>query len=98
MNGRMEVEVHRVAPRAGAWIETIPFREFGRFRMVAPSAGAWIETTQEEEYRISNPRACGGAGFGRAERRRAGREDFRIYNPSLGRNKKGGAKAWRGLF
>ena len=33
-----------VAPRAGAWIETLPELEEKTQRLVAPRAGAWIET------------------------------------------------------
>ena len=36
--------VVRVAPFAGAWIETAGAKEPGRNGMVAPFAGAWIET------------------------------------------------------
>ena len=34
----------RVAPHAGAWIETIPPTTFVKQMNVAPHAGAWIET------------------------------------------------------
>jgi len=34
----------RVAPHAGAWIETVYFASFCVAKMVAPHAGAWIET------------------------------------------------------
>ena len=34
----------RVAPRAGAWIETTWATVLSRATMVAPRAGAWIET------------------------------------------------------
>jgi len=34
----------RVAPLAGAWIETTPYRCFYTTPKVAPLAGAWIET------------------------------------------------------
>ena len=38
-------QARRVAPRAGAWIETIRYLpQTGHF-LVAPRAGAWIETT-----------------------------------------------------
>ena len=33
-----------VAPRVGAWIETLLLQEMGRCRKVAPRVGAWIET------------------------------------------------------
>ncbi len=33
-----------VAPRAGAWIETMPDAKGGYQDYVAPRAGAWIET------------------------------------------------------
>ena len=36
-----------VAPRAGAWIETLRVRELLRGRVVAPRAGAWIETGRQ---------------------------------------------------
>ena len=36
--------VHRVAPRAGAWIETKTNNPIHRPAKVAPRAGAWIET------------------------------------------------------
>jgi len=35
----------KVAPRAGAWIETRHIIKGGKFFIVAPRAGAWIETT-----------------------------------------------------
>ena len=38
-------EHHKVAPHAGAWIETKPVNCIRTwFGMVAPHAGAWIET------------------------------------------------------
>ena len=36
---------HIVAPRAGAWIETLGVGGGGRGLGVAPRAGAWIETS-----------------------------------------------------
>ena len=33
-----------VAPRVGAWIETLIFLTLFLLRMVAPRVGAWIET------------------------------------------------------
>ena len=48
---------NKVAPRAGAWIET-PLRSSSRrAQTVAPRAGAWIETTlqQNEEYHAHLP-------------------------------------------
>ena len=36
--------VARVAPRAGAWIETLCPRDENYNEFVAPRAGAWIET------------------------------------------------------
>src|SRR3972149_4063093 len=44
--------VSRVAPRAGAWIETQRYPRKPRPSVVAPRAGAWIETYC--------PHACGG--------------------------------------
>ncbi len=35
---------YKVAPRAGAWIETIDGVRPVRSNLVAPRAGAWIET------------------------------------------------------
>jgi len=37
-----------VAPRAGAWIETIQIKSRALIRAVAPRAGAWIETYTKE--------------------------------------------------
>ena len=34
----------QVAPRVGAWIETIHDQSIGRMALVAPRVGAWIET------------------------------------------------------
>jgi len=34
----------RVAPRVGAWIETMTMEEWVEFATVAPRVGAWIET------------------------------------------------------
>jgi len=34
----------RVAPRAGAWIETVKWKGTDGAETVAPRAGAWIET------------------------------------------------------
>jgi len=42
-----------VAPRAGAWIETVTVSGMVRFPMVAPRAEAWIETSRTQ-------RTCGG--------------------------------------
>ncbi len=36
----------QVAPRAGAWIETLTVYEDENIIGVAPRAGAWIETTE----------------------------------------------------
>ena len=45
-NGIRETIKPRVAPRAGAWIETYPQldADIGWMLCVAPRAGAWIET------------------------------------------------------
>ena len=45
----------QVAPRAGAWIETLLSRSISIHTAVAPRAGAWIET----------PRSSGGRGWRR---------------------------------
>ena len=39
----------RVAPRVGAWIETVLKIDLNYERHVAPRVGAWIETVQERE-------------------------------------------------
>ena len=44
LRGRARGYRHRVAPRAGAWIETIRNRYMFAIISVAPRAGAWIET------------------------------------------------------
>ena len=44
-----KVITRRVAPFAGAWIETVIFETFSKIETVAPFAGAWIET------KFSNP-------------------------------------------
>ncbi len=36
--------IDEVAPRAGAWIETLKDEEVKAITAVAPRAGAWIET------------------------------------------------------
>ncbi len=41
---RQRRKIDRVAPHAGAWIETTPFAWFRMPGDVAPHAGAWIET------------------------------------------------------
>ena len=40
----MAYYLHLVAPRAGAWIETITTLWPSMVTLVAPRAGAWIET------------------------------------------------------
>ncbi len=40
----IDVNNRDVAPRAGAWIETVVKRYLTRLIKVAPRAGAWIET------------------------------------------------------
>ena len=42
--------VSHVAPRAGAWIETLLIRAFASKSLVAPRAGAWIETFTDIAY------------------------------------------------
>ena len=44
MLAAMLVAARRVAPLAGAWIETLALRMGRRCVRVAPLAGAWIET------------------------------------------------------
>ena len=36
----------KVAPRVGAWIETVVEKSENEARGVAPRVGAWIETTR----------------------------------------------------
>ncbi len=45
-----------VAPRAGAWIETINFRSDTGKMLVAPRAGAWIETRPVRGILLSHSR------------------------------------------
>ena len=51
-----------VAPRAGAWIETVDLHKNARLYPVAPRAGAWIETVDElgGANRLSRRPPCGG--------------------------------------
>ena len=37
-------ELRLVAPRVGAWVETLRWPRHSDLRPVAPHAGAWIET------------------------------------------------------
>ena len=41
-----------VAPRAGAWIETIVLIRVALRQWVAPRAGAWIETAETMPYAL----------------------------------------------
>ncbi len=43
-NSSRTSRTHRVAPHAGAWIETLPGNDTAYHSFVAPHAGAWIET------------------------------------------------------
>ena len=45
----------RVAPLAGAWIETRHHPQGEGGRMVAPLAGAWIETSTLTAFTLSKP-------------------------------------------
>ena len=51
-----------VAPRVGAWIETVRRRRYPRCRSVAPRVGAWIETslatTSEPPPKCRTPCGC----------------------------------------
>ena len=40
----------RVAPHAGAWIETCNITRFVQYSFVAPHAGAWIETFKPNQH------------------------------------------------
>ncbi|GAB6175072.1 hypothetical protein JCM15765_45500 [Paradesulfitobacterium aromaticivorans] len=54
----------KVAPRAGAWIETITTLKLKGLRKVAPLAGAWIETSgrfNADGHGLVAPRAGGFA-------------------------------------
>jgi len=46
-------EMDRVAPLAGAWIETFYCWNTRLFRIVAPLAGAWIETQYNRVPRLT---------------------------------------------
>ena len=41
------IQVFKVAPRVGAWIETLSTEITFRALSVAPRVGAWIETTHK---------------------------------------------------
>ena len=41
----MKISQRIVAPRVGAWIETVSPRCSGKTEVVAPRVGAWIETS-----------------------------------------------------
>jgi len=43
-NGSIQFYIIKVAPRAGAWIETFRVYVLAATQKVAPRAGAWIET------------------------------------------------------
>ena len=47
----------RVAPRAGAWIETLGIYLYSCREFVAPRAGAWIETTEADMLRGEAPKS-----------------------------------------
>ena len=55
-------EGHTVAPRAGAWIETICKAWLATLSAVAPRAGAWIETHLGPplKWRVAGRSPCGG--------------------------------------
>ena len=44
--------VIRVAPHAGAWIETRCWLDTWQLKQVAPHAGAWIETGNSGEFAV----------------------------------------------
>ena len=50
-----------VAPRAGAWIETIACEKLNRQCRVAPRAGAWIET-ENADLKCANLQVAPRAG------------------------------------
>jgi len=57
---RRHDSVARVAPRAGAWIETRTISSWALTVRVAPRAGAWIETLNMNQFVINQnvaPRA-----------------------------------------
>jgi len=58
----VKVEKSRVAPRAGAWIETRKNSQLPSFITVAPRAGAWIETgyIHSKGGEIEGRPPCGG--------------------------------------
>jgi len=59
--GNLNIIDFLVAPRAGAWIETIEFDGLITPGIVAPRAGAWIETfLQADDSGLSARRSpCG---------------------------------------
>ena len=62
MYGNLNKSMIRVAPHAGAWIETIPLIVKGLTKKVAPHAGAWIETYGVDDLlqyvACRTPRGC----------------------------------------
>ena len=44
----MLMTIKKVAPHAGAWIETFGALRLQWYPVVAPHAGAWIETDNED--------------------------------------------------
>ena len=56
-----ELAQMRVAPRVGAWIETVSPRCSGKTEVVAPRVGAWIETlvSSPSATSLSSRTPCG---------------------------------------
>ena len=46
------IKKNGVAPRVGAWIETLRYLKKRRKKVVAPRVGAWIETAKRRTLRI----------------------------------------------
>ena len=55
-NSRSNRRTSRVAPYAGAWIETYKWAGQAASKVVAPYAGAWIETTKALHSSASSSR------------------------------------------
>ncbi len=47
-----QTKLRKVAPRVGAWIETMNLQTVRQRINVAPRVGAWIETSEPDEQEI----------------------------------------------
>ncbi len=78
----------RVAPRAGAWIETISLCNGLSFFPVAPRAGAWIETHKPWPTRLAFLVAPRAGAWIETHYGNEGMEQFHQSPPARGRGLK----------